>query len=176
MWHGFRLAQNVWVLPLAALCSTTQGSERVRVGNVGGSVVVVDPPPPPQQVVAGGGQGLGRRTVPGHIDADRRICELPRHIHVFGHSHRPKDFCYDGIRYIHNPVGKPVEREMDMISNDFDFQLIWDASSDIWEVSSGETVIRYWEQWGGGVKLLAENMAKRRRSRRNRRAGAGFKT
>ena len=101
---------------------------------------------------------------------------LPRHIHVFGHSHRPKDFCYDGIRYIHNPVGKPVEREMNMISDAFDYQLIWDASSDIGEVSSGETIIRYWEQWGGGVKLLAENMAKRRRSRRNRRAGAGFKT
>eukprot|EP00562_Extubocellulus_spinifer_P010654 CAMPEP_0178499288 /NCGR_PEP_ID=MMETSP0696-20121128/15744_1 /TAXON_ID=265572 /ORGANISM="Extubocellulus spinifer, Strain CCMP396" /LENGTH=505 /DNA_ID=CAMNT_0020127975 /DNA_START=152 /DNA_END=1669 /DNA_ORIENTATION=+ len=98
--------------------------------------------------------------------------QLPRHIHVFGHSHRPKDFCYGGIRYVHNPVGKPVEREMNMISNELDFQLIWDSSSYIGEVPSGETVIRYWEQWGGGVKLLSENMAKRRRSRRNRKMEA----
>ena len=87
------------------------------------------------------------------------------HIHVFGHSHRPKDFVRDGIRYIHNPVGKPVEREMNMINDKFDFQLIWDCCEG--QVRSEDVVIRYWEQYGGGVELLAQNMAKRRRRRRN---------
>ena len=82
------------------------------------------------------------------------------HIHVFGHSHRPKDFVLDGIRYIHNPVGKPVEREMNMINNNFDFELIWDHREG--QVRSEDVVIRYWEQYGGGVELLVQNMAKRR--------------
>ena len=82
------------------------------------------------------------------------------HIHVFGHSHRPKDFILDGIRYIHNPVGKPVEREMNMINDNFDFKLIWDCQKG--EIRSENDIVRYWEQYGGGVELLAENMAKRR--------------
>ena len=88
------------------------------------------------------------------------------HIHVFGHSHRPKDFVLDGIRYIHNPVGKPVEREMNMINDDFDFQLVWDCRRG--EIQSENVIIRYWEQYGGGVELLAQNMAKRRSRRRSR--------
>jgi len=89
-------------------------------------------------------------------------------IHVFGHSHRPKDFSRNGIRYIHNPVGKPVEREMNMIDGQFDFQLIWDC----WEgeIEAQNTITRYWEQYGGGVELLAENMAKRKRKRRQKAA------
>jgi len=88
-------------------------------------------------------------------------------IHVFGHSHRPKDFVLNDIRYIHNPVGKPVEREMNMIGK-FDFQLIWDCCTESGEgeVKAENTLTRYWEQYGGGVELLAENMAKRRRRRR----------
>jgi len=104
-------------------------------------------------------------------------------IHVFGHSHRPKDFARNGIRYVHNPVGKPAEREMNMISGEFDFQLIWDCTGSRscrdddtdkggWgEVKAEDIIIRYWEQFGGGVDLLAENMAKRRRRKRLNRQG-----
>ena len=99
------------------------------------------------------------RSASSSIDINRN------HIHVFGHSHRPKDFVLDGIRYIHNPVGKPVEREMNMINDELDFQLIWDCREG--QICSEVDIIRYWEQFGGGVQLLAQNMAKRRRRRRN---------
>ena len=88
-----------------------------------------------------------------------------KHLHIFGHSHRPKDFVHENVRYIHNPVGKPVEREMNMIPNDVDFQLIWDCRSG--EVH-GKTIIRYWEDYGGGKELLAKNMQRRKRKRMNR--------
>ena len=87
-----------------------------------------------------------------------------RHLHVFGHSHRPKDFIRAGIRYVHNPVGKPVEREMNMISKDFDFKLVWDATTYDGEISA-PTLVRYWEEQGGGLEMLSRNLSKRERRR-----------
>ena len=54
---------------------------------------------------------------------------------------------------------------MNMINGEFDFQLIWDCREG--QISSEVDIIRYWEEFGGGVELLAQNMAKRRRRRRN---------
>lgn len=103
-----------------------------------------------------------------------------KHLHIFGHSHRPKDFVFNGIRYIHNPLGKPKERQMKMVSDDVDFQLIWnctmserdesvDAYSDdvsftggIGEIP-GVKVLRFWEEQGGGKELFAARFGTNRK-------------
>lgn len=119
-------------------------------------------------------------------------------VHVFGHSHRPKDFVYEGIRYVHNPLGKPREREMRMIDPNADLKLLWEkkttTTTEPTSVADGnaerttaraplppghgggngsssnlgedDTIIRYWEERGGGLEMLRKRMAKTRRGRR----------
>lgn len=95
--------------------------------------------------------------VAGSEKIDHQVRQfLPnRLIHIFGHSHRPKDFEYKNVRYIHNPLGKPRERQLYMANPVPDFQLVW--TSDKGEVAS-EQVIRYWDEKGGGKEALWRRM------------------
>jgi len=118
------------------------------------------------------------RSIVPHDNHELKI----QHLHVFGHSHRPKDFVLDGIRYIHNPLGKPRERQMKMVSESVNFQLIWDCSkSSLSEFNDddddisftggdgevpGVRIIRFWEEKGGGKVALARRMKLNQRMRR----------
>jgi len=96
-----------------------------------------------------------------------------RQMHVFGHSHRPKDFVYNGIRYVHNPLGKPREREMHMVDPEVEIKLLWQVRSafhgdDETTESSGstQTILRYWEERGGGLEMLLKRMDAGKRNRK----------
>ena len=86
-------------------------------------------------------------------------------IHVFGHSHRPKDFVHKGIRYVHNPLGKPREREMHMVAPDIGPKLLWEAGRDNLNCDN-ERIIRYWEEQGGGPEMLRQRLATQTKNRK----------
>lgn len=70
--------------------------------------------------------------VAGSVLIDRQMRELSSsassaipHTHAFGHSHRPKDFSMNGVRYVHNPVGKGKEREYGMLDAHPEPYVVW---------------------------------------------------
>lgn len=66
------------------------------------------------------------------------------HVHVFGHSHRPKDFRLRGVRYVHNPVGKGTEREWRVLPSPA-FVRLWDGNGN---AVPRDRIIRYWAEVG----------------------------
>lgn len=99
------------------------------------------------------------------LDQQLRTYVKTEHLHIFGHSHRPKDFYFESIRYIHNPLGKPRERELHMVPPDVTFQILWEQG----KVVPGPTIVRYWEQYGGGVDMLRQRLERVRPGRYNKR-------
>lgn len=104
--------------------------------------------------------------VAGSSELDQQIRRMQPDIHVFGHSHRPKDFELDGIRYVHNPLGNPRERLMYMVSPETSFQLLWDTRNT--GQVPGREVIRLWEEEGGGIGGLAARWEQHGRNRKTR--------
>ena len=68
-------------------------------------------------------------------------------LHAFGHSHRPKDFMRDGVRYIHHPVAYAEERNRRRVSPLPCLKLVWGNDGP----QPAPTVLRYWEEYGGTV-------------------------
>lgn len=94
--------------------------------------------------------------VAGSSGLEKQIRAIQSDMHVFGHSHRPKDFQLNGIRYVHNPLGNPRERLLYMVSPDVQFQLLWDSRNS--GQIKGKEVIRLWEEEGGGMAGLEQRM------------------
>lgn len=83
------------------------------------------------------------------------------HVHVFGHSHRPKDVRVRGVRYVHNPVGKGSERDWGMLPAP-SFKPLWDGSGRA--LPAQRPVIRYWEEnWRETGRVPGRQTATKRR-------------
>mmetsp|Transcript_10919 Transcript_10919/g.15629 ORF Transcript_10919/g.15629 Transcript_10919/m.15629 type:complete len:420 (+) Transcript_10919:35-1294(+) len=94
--------------------------------------------------------------VAGSETLHHQIIDLGSTLHVFGHSHRPKDFIFKGTRFVHNPLGSPRERLIHMVSPDVTFLQIWDTR--IGQLQ-GKQVLRLWEEQGGGIDALKTRLA-----------------
>lgn len=94
-----------------------------------------------------GSAALDRQLRALTADAPPREPPMP-HVHVFGHSHRPKDFALGGVRYVHHPVAYEEERRHKRVPMPC-MKLLWDASGPV--PSEQGQVLRYWEQFGGSV-------------------------
>jgi hypothetical protein len=72
---------------------------------------------------------------------------------------------------VHNPLGKPRERELQLVSPNVDFQLLWDFGTTLRSESEeaaaevpGPQILRYWDEMAGGKEALWERIERSRRS------------
>ena len=105
---------------------------------------------------AAAGKAAKFSRVAGSAQLDRQLRALTaglpegrtvKHVHAFGHSHRPKDFELRGVRYVHHPVAYGEERRTRRVPPTPCFKLIWDASGPV----PSERILRFWEEHGGSV-------------------------
>lgn len=62
--------------------------------------------------------------VAGCHELEEQIRRLGSRVHVFGHSHIPCDRVIDGVRYVHNALGYPRERN----NRSFSLKIVWDTA------------------------------------------------
>lgn len=69
--------------------------------------------------------------VAGCSGLDAQIRRLGSRVHVYGHQHRNRDVTLDGVRYLSNCLGYPLERTMGYLSVDGpDLAVAWDSERD----------------------------------------------
>lgn len=62
--------------------------------------------------------------VAGCHELEEQVRRLGARVHIFGHSHIPCDRVIDGVRYVHNALGYPRERN----NRSFSLKIVWDTS------------------------------------------------
>jgi hypothetical protein len=80
-----------------------------------------------------------------------------RHTHAFGHSHRPKDFTLDGVRYVSHPIGYSKERANVLTPAQPHLKLVWDVHGPA--PPPARPLVRYWEEHGGREPRLDAMLA-----------------
>lgn len=80
-----------------------------------------------------------------------------RHTHAFGHSHRPKDFTLDGVRYVSHPLGYSKERANVLTPAEPHLKLVWDVHGPA--PLPDRPLVRYWEEHGGQEPRLDAMLA-----------------
>jgi hypothetical protein len=80
-----------------------------------------------------------------------------RHTHAFGHSHRPKDFTLDGVRYVSHPLGYSKERANVLTPAEPHLKLMWDVHGPA--PAPPKPLVRYWEENGGREPRLDAMLA-----------------
>lgn len=93
------------------------------------------------------------------------------HVHAFGHSHRPKDFSLDGVRYVSHPLGYSKERVKRLTPEVPHLKLVWDVDGAV--PPPPQPLIRYWEEHGGREPELDALLASPARPPAERQRGAG---
>jgi len=97
--------------------------------------------------------------VPG-MGKEASVC---RHIHAFGHSHRPKDFELQGVHYVSYPLGYENERIQRVVPAEPELKLVWKASGPV--PPPPRRLVRYWEMVGGKEPTYERDQAFLRRAR-----------
>jgi len=93
----------------------------------------------------------------GHLDGSMDSLQSCRHVHAFGHSHRPKDFELDGVHYVSAPMGYERERVQKVVPAEPTLKLIWDSSGPV--PAPSRPLVRYWERHGGKEPIYARDEA-----------------
>ena len=96
-----------------------------------------------------------RALTAGVVRAGKRA---PRHMHAFGHSHRPKDFSLEHVRYVSFPLGYGKEREKRLVPDGTQNpRLMWEEAGPC--RAPVRPLVRFWEEHGGAEPNLDKLLA-----------------